>query len=117
MNGQLLSTAGVIGINHHVTADPALRLPLIILEDGAHGIKHATGHEGVARTTLVKAGGPRTLKAQGVRIHLQDEKDMGSCEDSVRKPFVLVSLHLSLCFHPSFRTWLTTMRPLLASVE
>ena len=74
MNGQLLSTAGVVGINHHVAANSALRLPLIILEDGAHSVEHATGHEGVARPTLVKAGSPRTLEAQGVWIHLEEKK-------------------------------------------
>ncbi len=76
LNRQLLSTAGVVGINHHVAADSALRLPLVILENRTHCVEHTTGHEGVARPSLVKASGPRALKAEGVGIHLQDNKDM-----------------------------------------
>lgn len=70
LNRQLLSTAGVVGINYHVTADPPISLPLIVLEDGAHSIQHTTSHEGVARPPFVKTSGPCPLKAKCVWVHL-----------------------------------------------
>lgn len=71
LNGQLLPPAGVVGVDHHVAATSALGLPLIVLEDGAHGVEHPAGHEGIAGPALVEAGRPRSLKAQSVRVHLQ----------------------------------------------
>lgn len=38
LNRQLLSSAGVIGIDHLVATCLTLRLPLIVLEDGAHSV-------------------------------------------------------------------------------
>lgn len=74
LNGKLLPTTGIVGINHHVAAGSAICLPLIILEDRAHGVEHAAGHEGVASSTFVKASCPGTLKAQSVGVHLQTGK-------------------------------------------
>lgn len=38
LDRQLLPSAGVVGIDHHVATRATLRLPLVVLEDGAHGV-------------------------------------------------------------------------------
>ena len=74
LDGQLLAAAGVVGVDHHVPAHPALRLALVVLEDGADGVQHAARHEGVAGAPLVKARGPGALEAQRVGVDLGDTR-------------------------------------------
>lgn len=111
LNRQLLSSAGVVGINHHVAAGSAIGLPFVLLKDRAHYVEHSTGHEGVACAAFIKACSPCAFESQGVRVDLKDMED--GLEQTDRQTVIL---HVSIT-GLFLLTWLTTMRPLLASVE